>query len=166
MGLPFFGLPMIEGDKGETEMTAYGGLARRMPIMVEDERAICNLLLRYATSIDTRDWPLFRTCFSQDCEADYGGFGRWRGTREISEYMEGLHRNLGATLHRITNIVIENCNDEVVARCYVDALLTDATPGGITRRAAGYFDDSFVRTSDGWKIARRRFTIVKARMDD
>lgn len=145
-------------------MRAQGSLLRRQPVSAEDERAISNLLVRYATSIDTRDWPLFRTCFSPDCEADYGTFGQWRGLREISEYMETTHRQLGPTLYRITNITIENRNDEVVARSYVDAILTDAAHKELTHRATGYYDDALVRTSDGWKIARRRFTLVRASM--
>lgn len=147
-------------------MRPSSSLTRQQPIATEDESAICKLLLRYATGIDTRDWPLFRTCFSQDCEADYGSFGRWRGPREITDYMEAAHRQMGATLHRITNIVVENCNDEMRARSYVDAILTEPTQGGITHRATGYYDDTLVRTSGGWKISRRRFTMVKAGLDD
>ena len=147
-------------------MQAYSQLLRRQPVAAEDERAIANVLLRYATGIDTRDWPLFRTCFSPDCEADYGSFGSWRGPREIAEYMEAAHRNMGPTLHRITNIVVENRNGEVLARSYVDAILTAAAPGGATHRAAGYYDDALIRSSEGWKIARRRFTLVRAGYED
>ena len=80
--------------------------------------------------------------------------------------MEGAHRQMGATLHRITNIVVESRNDEIVARSYVDAILPEAAQGGVTHRAAGYYDDCLVRTSDGWKISRRKFTMVKAGLDD
>lgn len=141
-------------------MRAHGGLIRRQPISAEDERAISHLLLRYATSIDTRNWPLFRTCFSPDCEADYGSFGSWRGLREIVEYMEASHRALGPTLYRVSNITIDNRNDEVLARSYLDAILTDAAQKDVARRTVGFCDDALVRTSDGWKIARRRFTMV------
>ncbi|GGN52050.1 polyketide cyclase [Novosphingobium indicum] len=147
-------------------MRAHGNLIRQMPVSAEDEREICGVLLRYATGIDTRDWPLFRSCFSPDLEADYGTFGTWHGPREIVEYMEGAHRHLGATMHRITNIVIESRNGEVIAHSYVDAILTEATQGGHTHRAAGFYDDTLIRTSDGWKISRRRFTMVKAGLDD
>jgi 3-phenylpropionate/cinnamic acid dioxygenase small subunit len=143
-------------------MPAHGSLTRHVPIGAEDERAIRQLLLRYATGIDTRDWRLFRSCFAQDCEADYGSFGHWRGLREIVEYMEAAHRHMGPTLHRITNIVIENRNDQWHARSYVDAILPEAMQGGLTHRAAGFYDDCLVRTSDGWKISRRKFTMVAA----
>ena len=49
--------------------------------------------------------------------------------------------------------------DGVAARSYVDAIvmMPDNERG---TRAVGYYDDALVRTDDGWKIARRRFTMV------
>ena len=143
-------------------MPQNGSMTRRSPLTADEERAIHSLLLRYATGIDRRDWQLFRTCFAQDCEADYGSFGRWRGPREIAEYMEAAHRHLGPTLHRITNIVVEHCNDEVRARSYVDAVLTIPHQTGGAHRARGYYDDCLIRTAEGWQITRRKFTMVDA----
>jgi 3-phenylpropionate/cinnamic acid dioxygenase small subunit len=45
----------------------------------EDRQDICELLVRYATGIDRRDWPLFRTVFTDDCELDYRYSGSWSG---------------------------------------------------------------------------------------
>ena len=47
----------------------------------------------------------------------------------------------------------------VTARSYVDAIVLgpDNQTGA---RSAGYYDDELVPTDDGWKIARRRFTMV------
>ncbi len=61
---------------------------------------------RYATGIDRRDWDLFRTCFTDDCEADYGEIGLWHGVDEITEWMRVVHDACGHTLHRITNIAV------------------------------------------------------------
>ena len=134
---------------------------RAKPVTVEDERAIVTVLLRYATGIDTRDWTLFRSCFSDDLEADYGSFGRWRGPREITDYMREAHREIGPTLHRLTNICVDDDGDQVRARAYIDALLMPLQPGGPVPRGIGWYDDQLIRTSDGWKIARRRFTPVR-----
>src|SRR3546814_13711266 len=79
---------------------------KAVPVCAEDERAIIEVLLRYGTAIDTRDWGLFRTCFSEDSETDYGTFGRWRGTREVPENRQKAHEQLGPTLHRMTNFNI------------------------------------------------------------
>jgi hypothetical protein len=131
------------------------------PIGAEDERAIVTILLRYATGIDTRDWALFRSCFSDDFEADYGEFGRWRGPREITEYMRQAHADLGKTLHRMTNFTIEHDGGCVRARSYVDALLMPAATGGQIHRGIGWYNDLMLRTSNGWKISRRTFNPVQ-----
>jgi hypothetical protein len=38
---------------------------------------IAEVLIRYATGIDRRDWDLFRSCFAADCVAEYEGIGTW-----------------------------------------------------------------------------------------
>jgi hypothetical protein len=44
----------------------------------DDRQDISELLVRYATGIDRRDWPLFRTVFTDNCELDYGEVGSWQ----------------------------------------------------------------------------------------
>ena len=131
------------------------------PLCADDERAIIAVLHRYATGIDTRDWALFRTCFSDDFEADYGSFGKWRGPREITEYMRQAHFSLGPTLHRLTNFTIEDDGAQVRVRSYVDALLMPLAEGGPVHRGVGFYEDQMVRTSDGWKVSRRHFIPVR-----
>jgi len=125
---------------------------------------IAEVLVRYATGIDRRDWALFRTCFTDDCDADYGDIGHWHGADEITEWMAGTHEPCGHTLHRITNVAVDppgDDHDRATARSYVDALVLgpDNTSGV---RATGVYDDELVRTGDGWRIARGRFTMVLA----
>ncbi len=45
---------------------------------------IADVLVRYATGIDRRDWTLFRSCFTDDCVADYGDIGVWHGADRSS----------------------------------------------------------------------------------
>ena len=65
------------------------------------------MLLRYATGVDQRDWELFRTCFTDDCDADYGSIGHWHSGDEITEWMRVAHEPAGHTMHRITNVVVD-----------------------------------------------------------
>ena len=137
------------------QMTAMGS-----GMSAQDERAISAILIAYGTSIDQRDWNRFRACFSEDCEADYGSFGKWTGAVTITAYMKQAHADLGPTLHRITNIEIRTEDGRVSARAYVDALLMPMNEGGPIHRGIGYYDDHFVRTCGGGKIARRQFVPV------
>jgi len=126
----------------------------------EDRQDIADVLLRYATGIDRRDWTLFRTVFTDDCELDYGEVGSWQGVDAVTELMQQAHALAGHTMHRLTNQVIAVDGDSAQARTYVDALimLTDNASGV---NAAGFYDDDIIRTEEGWRIARRRFTQVR-----
>jgi 3-phenylpropionate/cinnamic acid dioxygenase small subunit len=133
----------------------------------DDERAaehdIANVLVRYATGIDRRDWELFRTCFTVDVVAEYDGIGTWHGVEEITEFMRTVHAGMGHTMHRVGNLAISVDGDRATARSYVDALLM-AADGNSGVNAVGFYDDELVRAVDGWRIARRHFTTVRTRV--
>ena len=126
----------------------------------EDRQDIADVLLRYATGIDQRDWPLFRTVFTDDCELDYGEVGSWKGVDAVTEFMQQAHAMAGHTMHRLTNQVITVDGDSARARTYVDALimLSDNSSGV---NAAGFYEDELARIGDGWRVAHRRFIQVR-----
>ena len=124
-----------------------------------DKAAITEVLTRYATGIDRRDWKAFRTCFTKDCQADYGPIGVWSNAEDLTAWMENAHKDMGHTLHQLSNTVITGNTALAEARTYVDAVLT--APDGTTgHRALGFYDDELVFRAKGWKIARRKFTMV------
>jgi 3-phenylpropionate/cinnamic acid dioxygenase small subunit len=126
----------------------------------EDRQDIFDLLVRYATGIDRRDWPLFRTVFTEDCELDYGEIGVWKGVDAVTEYMEQVHSMAGHTMHRLSNQAITVHGDQATARTYIDGLIMmPDNKSGVN--PVGFYDDEIVRTSDGWRIARRRCTLVR-----
>jgi len=116
--------------------------------------------VRYATGIDRRDWVLFRTVFTEDCELDYGEIGAWNGVDTATDFMEQTHALLGHTMHRLSNMVISVDGDHAVARTYLDGLMmAPDNQSGVS--ATGFYDDEIVRTGEGWRIARRRFTQIR-----
>ena len=125
-----------------------------------DRDDIIDVLLRYATGIDRRDWPLFRTVFTADCTLDYGEIGSWSGVDAVTEFMEQSHAEAGHTMHRMTNHVIALNGDHATARTYVDGLIMNSdNESGVN--AIGIYDDDLARTATGWRIARRCFTPVR-----
>jgi 3-phenylpropionate/cinnamic acid dioxygenase small subunit len=135
-------------------------------VALTDDRAarqdVADVLVRYATGIDRRDWELFRTCFTDDCVADYGDIGVWHGANEITAWMDATHAPMGHTMHRITNQAVTPTADGMAARSYVHVILQVA---GNVIQGYGFYDDELVETDAGWKIARRRFTPVFLRMN-
>jgi 3-phenylpropionate/cinnamic acid dioxygenase small subunit len=126
----------------------------------EDRQDISDVLVRYATGIDRRDWTLFRTVFTGDCQLDYGEIGTFDGVDAVTDFMEKAHAMAGHTMHRLTNMVITVDGDRAAARTYIDGLIMMAdNKSGVS--AIGYYDDEIVRTGDGWRIARRQFTSVR-----
>ncbi|OMC32355.1 polyketide cyclase [Mycobacterium sp. GA-1841] len=125
-----------------------------------DRDDIIDVLVRYATGIDRRDWPLFRTVFTEDCVLDYGEIGSWDGVDAVTEFMEQTHAMAGHTLHRMSNHAITVAGDTATARTYIDALvLAQNNNSGVN--AVGFYDDELVRTGHGWHISRRKFTPVR-----
>lgn len=130
-------------------------------LALTDEREIAALLTRYATGIDRRDWAMFQACFTDDARTDYGSFGQWSSAAQISAFMQQAHADMGHTLHRLSNFVIEPRGEAAIARSYVDALLMPGPAGGESHRGIGFYDDELVKTEQGWRIRYRRFTAVQ-----
>jgi 3-phenylpropionate/cinnamic acid dioxygenase small subunit len=142
--------------------SAEGGRLPRLPERgphVERYQAVTDVLVRYASGIDGRDWPLLRSCFTDDCEADYGDIGHWHGGDEITTWMAQTHHPLGPTLHRISNVVVRHEDGRIRSRCAVHAVIVMADRSAAVH-AYGLYDDVFVGADDDPRIARRRFTQV------
>src|SRR3954449_870790 len=67
-----------------------------------DRRAIDDVLYRYAHALDSRDWDLLRTCFTEDAVADYLELGGVNEGREaIVDLCAGVLTGLDASQHMI-----------------------------------------------------------------
>jgi 3-phenylpropionate/cinnamic acid dioxygenase small subunit len=118
--------------------------------------AVTDLLVRYATGIDTRDWVLLRSCFTDDCDADYGDIGHWHSGDDITAWMAETHDPLGPTMHRLSNVALIPDGAGVRARSYVHAVIV--LPDDSAIHAYGFYDDEVVVGDDGPRIGRRRYT--------
>lgn len=124
----------------------------------EDKARISEVLIRYATGIDRRDWELFRTCWAADVEADYGSFGVFAGVDALTERMAQAHQGMGPTYHRITNIAVtlDDGGDLADARSYVHAaLMIDSDKPDSWMDVFGHYEDTLERAGETWHITRR-----------
>lgn len=124
-----------------------------------DKQDIAEVVVRYSTGIDTRNWDLFRTCFTDNVLAEYDGIATWDSADAITDFMEASHADMGHTMHRLTNIVISVDGDAATARTYVDAVLM-ASDGQSGLNPRGIYEDQLVRTANGWRISHRHYTMV------
>ena len=130
-----------------------------------DRAAISDVQLRYATGVDTRDWPLFRSCFTDEIETESSSVGGSPPQRiKTDDWVERVRRTidgLQATQHMITNQVITLNGDEATCVAYVQARhhLPNENSGS-DQVMYGYYTNRFVRTAKGWKIRTRKLTVL------
>ena len=130
-----------------------------------DRAAISDVQLRYATGVDTRDWPLFRSCFTDEIEIEsssaVGSPSQHIKTDDWVELVRRTINGMKATQHMITNHVITLNGDEATCVAYVQARhhLPNET-GGSDQVMYGYYTNRFVRTAEGWKMRARKLTVL------
>ncbi|MFJ9703798.1 nuclear transport factor 2 family protein [Streptomyces sp. NPDC101234] len=133
-----------------------------MPIDHDDRTAISDVLTRYSTAIDLRDWTLYRTCFTDDVTADFPT-GTWTNREDLASFMAEWHADLGLTVHHVDNVVVTVDGDTATARSYGNAVLqADRAHPEKFLELHGTYDDTLVRTPDGWRISHRTAKVVSA----
>jgi hypothetical protein len=88
--------------------------------------------------------------------ADDGAWGDARGREAIEQLFEGFRANLPLAVHVAANPTIEVDADRATARWW--GVIATTAAGGEALWIAGVYDDELVRTAEGWRIARLRFT--------
>jgi hypothetical protein len=129
--------------------------------MTADVEAITGVLVRYATAIDTKDWPLLRSCFIGDVVADYGDIGTWRGIDDLVGFMDAAHAGMGPTQHLLSNYRIDVDGDLASSVTYVHAVTVLARDPDDWIDTIGVYEDRLVRAEDGWRIAGRTFRTTR-----
>ena len=120
-----------------------------------DRIAAEDLLTRYATAVDRRDWQQYRSIFTADAEIDYTSAGGIAGTvDEIVEFLSTSLEIFEMTQHLVSNIDLEvNGESATVTAMFNNPM---RLPGGATWFTGGWYHHDLVRTPDGWRSRRLR----------
>lgn len=122
-----------------------------------DRLDITDVLTRYCTALDSRQWDLLEQVFTVDARAEYGSVGSPAGLAEITEGIRGTIGDLDATQHLIGNVAVTLAGDTATASCYLMSQhLRTGVPEGETYMIGGRYVDELTRTPDGWRITSRR----------
>ncbi len=125
---------------------------------LSDRLAVSDLLDEYARGVDTKDWDLVTSVFTPDATLDYSAFGGPNGSRdEIVAWVSAAVTSFPMTQHLITNrrIAIEGDNATCTAELFAPMGM-DAGEGKMNMLlTGGRYVDTFTRTPDGWRIAKR-----------
>lgn len=124
---------------------------------ISDELEIAALLARYARAVDTKDWELYRSVFTEDAVIDYTSAGAIAGSRdEVADWLASGFAAIPWTMHYITNIEILESDDDTAT---VRAMFYNPMqlPGMSEPSACGgYYHHELVRTPDGWRSRNLR----------
>ncbi len=125
---------------------------------ISDRVAIQDLLVRYCTAIDSRDYLLLDTCFSDSAQLDYSAMnGPADNYPTVRSWLEKQLSQLEAMQHSITNTVYSIDGDRATTRTQFRnpnvIRLADGAQHLFT--VGGYYEDELVRTAAGWRIQRR-----------
>jgi 3-phenylpropionate/cinnamic acid dioxygenase small subunit len=121
---------------------------------VVDRLAISDVLIRYATAMDSRDWELLASCFTDDAVLDYDTSGTF-GRDDFADHCRAGLARMKATQHCVTNHVISIDGDRARSTSYVIA--QHVRENDVTFTLGGSYTDDLVRDGGDWRIAERRF---------
>lgn len=125
-----------------------------------DERAIEKILRIYALAMDARRWDLFDSIFTQDVRANYPS-ARWTDVQSFKRDFADAHAMFDATQHAVMTPLVEVDGDSAGSFAYVSfRLIRRGMAGGDFLEGQGWYDDHWVRTPHGWRIAERNCRIL------
>jgi 3-phenylpropionate/cinnamic acid dioxygenase small subunit len=115
-----------------------------------DRIEINDLLTRYATAVDTKDWALYRTVFTPDAFIDYESAGGVKGTfDEVLAWMETTMAGFPMTQHLVANVAVQLDGDAATVR----AMFYNPMQMGNGKNffCGGWYNHQLVRTAEGWR---------------
>jgi hypothetical protein len=142
---------------------------------LEDRDALLELLARYATMIDTKDWddgP--QTVFTDPLTWDFQSVGGPPPVPQpLADVVAGLRRYAAAfeaTHHCVTSprIAIDGDTARIRAHTRTESWLApEAVPDGSEScwLVVGFYDDEAVRTPEGWRLSRVKLTVTHQEND-
>lgn len=123
--------------------------------MTDDRAVIVELLAELAAATDARDWETVAGLLTDACVA-YGARGPAAAVRRMQDHLGGV----GPTHHLLGNHRVTVPGDEARSLTYGRVHHVGAGPmAGSSYECMGEYDDRWVRTDAGWRIARRSFEI-------
>jgi hypothetical protein len=124
-----------------------------------DEAAIIRLTHDYCWALDTHQWDDLRKVFTADCRTLLGG--EQHGVDQTIARISAALGQLDDSQHMVSTHQIHIDGDRATGRCYLHAQhLKHNTPGGDQYIVAGRYEDRYVRSADGWRIAERELVVM------
>lgn len=116
-----------------------------------DRQHIVEVIDRYASALDDKDYARFRTCFAADAAVRYGD-AVLRGPDAVADYCAASLAPWTATQHLLGNYEIALDGDRATARTAMHASHVSADEIWVV---GGAYVDRLERRGGDWKIVER-----------
>ena len=136
-----------------------------MPDGTDPRLDVAEVKYRYALGIDTCDWELYGSIFSDHVDIDFSSYDGRAPTRlsraEWLARVRPLFTGLDASQHIMSNPMVVLDGDRAELTMYLQAqhLLSDATDGPLFT-IGGYYRDRLERTSVGWQLTAVQLNVL------
>ena len=125
----------------------------------DDRRQLQDVMLSYAAAVDDRDMSRYRACFADDVEIVGFGDAIVKGADTWTASVESQLEAFSATQHLMSPQLATVSGDTASTRTDVQALHVLKDADGATFTLWGTYLTDFVRSPEGWKIARHELVI-------
>jgi len=127
---------------------------------ISDRLEIEDLLVSYCTAIDTKKFDDLNSVFTPDAHIDYTSAGGVKGAfPEVKQWLAEVLAMFPMTQHSVTNFAIKVEGDRAISRCAfynpMGVPISEGEEGLKLYFFGGYYNDTLIRTGDGWRISQR-----------
>ena len=127
---------------------------------LSDRIEIQDLLSRYCTGIDSKQYDMLDSVFTPDAFIDYTSAGGISGgLPEVKAWLEKALGLFPMTQHYVTNFAIGVDGDKAESRCMfynpMGLPLPEGEEGLKLWFFGGFYNDKLIRTAEGWRISER-----------
>lgn len=122
----------------------------------EDFSQIVNIVNLYAVATDSHRYDLFEQIFTPDVRLDFGAGAALDGLDTLMTAYRAIHAVFSATQHMTSGHVVRVEGNEAYCFSYVAGRFRRTLDGGEGLfESTGWYDDTLVRTPQGWRIRER-----------
>ncbi len=135
--------------------------------LLADESDLRDLIHRYAFGLDTRDWDMWRSVFTDEVVIDMSDYEPEPPPRSLPidtylAYVRRLFAGFDATQHFIGThrFLIDGDRATIVAHMRAEHWVT-TREGGDRYTMYGTYTDECVRTAEGWRISAVKLSLLR-----
>jgi 3-phenylpropionate/cinnamic acid dioxygenase small subunit len=124
-----------------------------------DKDEIVDLVHQYSYFVDHRRYDDVVELFTEDCVVDYGVAPPVQSRVTLRRMFAHPEGGFAATSHHNANVLV-TFDDADHASVRSSVYAWHKRSDGATPQVWGYYHDTVVRQSEGWRIARRELRVV------